>query len=487
MTTVRVYHPDISVTLYKTIKRTKLDSSVAVSARYQGIDQKIDLTPYMGEAGSVRLSKSVREPAGGFVVTLADIPYDGALSFETLAGIIEPMDFIEFRMRHSARSGGGDIPVVMRGFISDVQRVEAIGPDGKPMRSVTLSGQDYGKLWQQMRIAYLPGYVIGQETLSNFKLFERFGVGMKTTQKAGEFVTEVVQKILNPYLAALMPENTPNPKEIKLDISVKHGTTSVTGAQNREDTIYGLLRFYSDVGIWNELYLEDREDGVYCVYRPNPYKSVAGKMIQDDAPDVPVIDVLDTDIISMSVGRSDANVANYYWVRGPVFELATDIYRRQAATRADDKTVLLKDYPNSAEKLYGIRLMFEETQQGGDDVNSFKSGEDAAGDAKRDTSVANWINDRRRIMVEQNKDNVVFERGTIRMRGNEEIKAGNYIRVKRGSFQAEYYVVQHDIEYIPFQGFFSTLLLERGTGFIERAKREGGLDSPYFAELLDTK
>lgn len=489
---VKIYEPDIRVTLYKTISRTTLDNNNPVSQRFQGTARTIDLTPYLGEGSALRISKSVREPAGGFTLTFADKPfkgsYAGSATFETLYGLIEPMDFIEIRMRHDPPSNSGaKPPIVMRGFVSAPARSETMGADGRPQRAVIVSGQDYGKLWQMLQILYLPGYVIGEDILSNFKLFERFGVGLENGMSAGDFVTQVVQKILNPYLANLMPTNSPNPTEVKLDVSVTHGTTSVTGPQNQEGSIYDLLRSYSDAGVWNELYLDDREDGVYCVYRPIPSLDISGNLIQSDAPAPVYVDLPDIDVISLNVGRSDANIANYYWVRAPRFELASDIYRQQFAIQGADKdTVLLDTYANSATQLYGNRLMYADTQQGGDEVSTFSSGLPAAAQSKRDTSMAGWINDRRNIMVQQNKDNILFESGTIRVRGNENIKRGVYVRLRRGQFKAIYYVVQVDHDYIPFQGFFSTLTVERGTGFIERVKRGGGADSPYLAEMMDT-
>src|SRR3546814_3609908 len=75
-------------------------------------------------------------------------------------------------------------------------------------------------------------------------------------------------------------------------------------------------------------------------------------------------------------------------------------------------------------------------------------------------------------MVEQNKDNVLLERGTFRIRGNENIRAGMFVRLRRGGFSAEYYVVTVEHEYVPFSGFFSTLTVERGMGFVERRSEE---------------
>jgi len=490
---IKIYDPNIKVTLYKTISRTVLNGNNPVSQRFQGTARTIDLTPFLGESSSVRTSKSVRDAAGGFVLSIADKPfkgnYAGTETFETLYGLIEPMDFIEIRMRHEPpTSGGTQPPIIMRGFVSTISRSEAMGSDGKPQRTVTVSGHDYGKLWQMLQILYLPGYVIGEDILSNFKLFERFG-GTLSTLTAADFVAQIIQTIVNPYLLALMPANTPNPTSInaKQEIYVGHGVTSIQGAQNHEGTIYDLLKTYGDVGTWNELYTEDQEDGVYCVYRPIPSMDINGDLIQSDAPSPQYVDLYDVEVINLNVSRSDSNIANYYWVRAPRFDLVDSLYQQQFAIQgAAADTVLLGTYPNSSSKLYGTRVMYADTQQGGDDVTTFSSGQVASMQTSRNTSMANWTTDRRTIMVKQNQDNVLYESGTMRIRGNENIKAGMYVRLHRGTFTATYYVVQIDHDYLPFQGFFSTLTVERGTGFIERAQRSGGADSPYLAEMMET-
>jgi len=493
----KLYSPDVRVTLYKTITRQTLDGKNAVSQRFQTTNQRIDLTPFLGENSALTTSKSVREPAGGFSIVFADKPYKQDGAFESLYGLLEPMDFIEIRMRHDAPNALTDIAsgadptrpaIVMRGFVSRIDRSETMGADGRPQRSVTVSGQDYGKLWQMLQILYLPEYVIGADILSSFKLFERFGVGFQTSLPAADFVRQTVEKVINPYLQSLMPANSPNPTAIKVDdVTVAHGTMSVTGPQNQQGTIYNLLRTYGDVGVWNELYLEDREDGVYCVYRPNPARSITGDLIQSDAPSLTPIDLLDEDVISLGVSRSDEGVANYYWVRAPRFDLVDTQWQQQFAIQSADRdTVLLDTYPNSAQQYYGMRVMYAETQQGGDDVETFNSGLPAAQQAQRNTSMAGWVADRRKIVVAQNKDNVLLERGTMRVRGNERIKAGSYVRLRRGGFVADYYVTQVDHNYIPFVGFFSTLTVERGMGFVQRLQRDGGADSPYLSELSGT-
>ena len=57
------------------------------------------------------------------------------------------------------------------------------------------------------------------------------------------------------------------------------------------------------------------------------------------------------------------------------------------------------------------------------------------------------------------------------------------MQVKRGTMFSKFYVVQVEHEFVPFTGFFTTLSVERGTGFAERAKWGGGMASPYYSEL----
>jgi hypothetical protein len=490
---VKIYDPNLQVTLYKTISRTTLNGSNPTSQRFQGTSRTIELTPFFGDGSSVRTSKSVREPSGGFVLSFGDQPFIGEYAnqqtFETLYGLVEPMDYIEIRWRHSPpTSAGTQPPIIMRGFVSGISRVETMGSDGKPQRAVTINGQDYGKLWQMMQILYLPGYVTGEDVLSAYKFFERYG-GSMSIMPSSQFVTNTIQEVINPFLAGFMPTNSPCPTTIEATqyVSVGHGVCSMQGSQNQEGTIYSILKTYGDVGTWNELYTEDDEDGVHVVYRAIPAMDLNGDLIQSDAPSPPYVDISDVDVISINVSRSDSNVANYYWVRAPRFDMVDSLYEQQFALQgAESNTVLLTQYPNCTETLYGLRPMNTDTQQGGDEVQTMSSGLLADAQGTRNTQMSNWINNRRAIMVAMNQDNVLYESGSMRVRGNENIKAGMYARLHRGTMVSTYYIVKVDHDYLPFQGVFSTLTVERGTGFIERVQRSGGADSPYLSELMET-
>ena len=143
--------PLLQVRLYKTISRKTVDGQAAVSARYEGKDEFIDLVPFMQSGSMVRTSKSVREPAGGFSITFADqAQHSGAvgsgLALESVYGLVEPMDIVEIRMWGGVGSMPDKAPIIMRGFVSEIQRQQAVGENGQPQRQVVVTDQDYGKI-----------------------------------------------------------------------------------------------------------------------------------------------------------------------------------------------------------------------------------------------------------------------------------------------------------------------------------------------------
>lgn len=479
---INVYSPELQVWLHKTIMRQTTNGKDAVSARFQGsaARQRIDLKPFLGQGSHVHVSKSVSQPAGAFSIVLIDKPdmVDG--DFESLYGLIEPMDMIEIRMRHGAPKGTTRAPIVMRGFVSEVMREESSQPgDGRPTRSVIVNGQDYGKLWQIIQISFLANYIVGQAYISGFPLFEQYQIS-NNVMTAAEFANDVLTKIINDYLAKLIPENATLPSVIQPDITVGPCTVS-PGLQTHEGTIYNMLRYYGDVGAWNELFIEDREDGVFMVYRPNPYLNTDGSdtKIQEDAPEPVYVDISARDLSSLRLSRSDADVANFYWVQAPRFNLAYDTQRRQEATASGQTDIVLAEYANSATKFYGIRIMLLETQQGGQDMGTQNTGRPAADYDRLGAAATKWMDKRRDVVVRSNRDNIVLERGSMVLRGNEEVRAGTYIRLRRGNLVSIYYVSSVDHHFTPFEGFTTVAQVERGTGFIERVKSSG---SPYFEE-----
>lgn len=138
---VKVYRPAVTVTLFKMVGRRD-----GQAERYAGAERELDLTPFLGDQGTIRTVKDLHQPAGAFTITIPDQVHRG--SGDSLYGYIEPMDMVEIRAaREPHRFAGGKLPLLMRGFISSVRRPEGIGKDGTPQRVVVLQGHDMGKLW----------------------------------------------------------------------------------------------------------------------------------------------------------------------------------------------------------------------------------------------------------------------------------------------------------------------------------------------------
>lgn len=481
--------PEISVHLYKTISRKTVDGQSAVSTRYQGKGDYINLTEYLGDNSAVRTTKSVREPAGGFNITFGDKARGAAQNLESVYGLIEPMDGIEIRMWGGTGPRPNPLPIVMRGFVSSVQRSQSMGDNGKPLRTVSVTGQDYGKIWQMYQIIYLRAYAEAKSLLSTYALWEKFGLKAQNTMKASQLVQDAVDKLLNPFLAGFLPEHWSTagmPTAMKTDITVTHGTMG-NSYQNAQGSIFDILRANTDVPTWNELYTEDRDDGVFVVYRPIPaLKLTQGKddknrKIQQDAPDPIYVQIEDGDIEGISVERSDAGVANFYWVSNTMYDLIDEMQRKQMSIQRGDKSVSRDDYPNSNAKYYGVRPMYAETHLAADEVTNIGPGQSKDDIDKNNTHVEAWIDKRRRELAEMNQDNVVLEHGMARVKGGqmrqdgkELMKAGDYGRFLMGQMEYDAYCIQIDHEFVPYSGYTSTLVLDRGEGFVKRVIAQNG-------------
>lgn len=495
---IKVYQPRFQVRLIKTVNRKTVDGTTPTSERFRGVDGIIDLARWLGDGSSINTTKGTQEPAGGFAITVPDMPHDSG-GLETLYGIVEPMDLIEIRMQRSPdQFAGNRIPIVMRGFVSRVSRHEEMSGGGRPVRTVTIHGQDYGKIWQMLQLFYGPNYIIGEDVLSAFKLMDKFGAGYKNALTNVEFLQAAIDYVVNPFLAKLLPEGSGFPLlTIKAD-HVVEAAVGITGIQSAEGAIYQLLRNYLDVGIFNELFITEDDAGVYCTYRQNPALDLNGSPIDPkvtpapaistgvtDATQLNLFEIDAADIVSMDVSRSDEGVGNYYWVSAPSFSLNSDAIMRQMGANSEQRnTVDFSTYPNCAQSLYGMRLVWQNTQLGGPSVTNNKSGLTESEQDARDGNIFDWITNRRAFLVAQNKDNSLLERGTLRIKGNEKIREGNYVLIRRGTLYSIFYVSQVSHQILPYRGIYTSLVLERGLSFANRIKMAGGIDSPYLAELI---
>lgn len=238
--------------------------------------------------------------------------------------------------------------------------------------------------------------------------------------------------------------------------------------------IYHLLAFACDVTAgFNEMFTADEEDGPWLILRPTPWRTPAGDFVQSDVDPLNVVEVMDVDLVGLSSTRTDQAVANLFWVRAPHFDMINDERMRLIGQLAP-----MTEYQNVDPHLYGFRQMQTSTAMGSPDYTANQGDHEAIHNQQWENEEA-WMRERLRIITDAAKDSVVFEKGTMRLKGNERIKAGMVVRLHRGALASAYYATNVEHDFIPYHGFFTTVQFERGTGFIDRAQV---VLAPYLAE-----
>ncbi|HDR9163600.1 TPA: hypothetical protein QDB28_004004 [Burkholderia vietnamiensis] len=497
---MKLFQPQIQVRLIKARPRAEVvNGKQAAASRYGANFTGMDLTPYLSEDGPVAVNKSVREAAGAFSFTLVDRP--NGLFAETLYAMIEPMDVIEIRMARSVADYQGQslsgaaykLPIVMRGFVTTVTRNRSM-ESGTPQRSITVSGHDYGKLLQIIRIFYntMNGGYVADDILTGLKYFWQYASNSAPKMMdARSFLTSVVNDIINPYLTKLTSLQAPSERDVTIvkeflpAVSVESVVSPLSVAAAPEGSVYDFLATLLDVGPFNELYTEDTEDGVNLILRPAPFKDYAtGKFIDPDAWAESL--VLPMGVVqSDSLSRTDANVANFFWVTNSNWQLTSNDTQRSLANQGSVESFFKKDYINTNLSIYGLRKMQASVSmappgyQGSDSPKAQQYAADS-------TSLLSWLAIKREFLALSNKDNAVLESGTIKVRGNEKIKAGMYVTIQTREVlddiqpAGEFYVTSVLQEYQPYHGYSTTMTVERGTNFANRAQSQG---TPYFDEL----
>lgn len=494
---VQVDWPQVQVLLRKT---TGVNFSTGVADQYRGASGAIDwigLTPFLGDAGSVRTRKALDEPCGGFSITFADrFSQTGG---DTVYALAEPMDQIEIRMARVPVGIGGTPPLVMRGYISSVRRVETIAADGTPQRVVVIQGQDSGKLWQNHSILPEAQMAAGMNTmLSTYALFAATGITFGILP-VNDFVTTFVQQVMNPavaLMAAFSGVAIPNFTAV-CSVPPEEGWISASILQGFPGGKYWDVLEYVADRPWNELFVRDRPDGgpPELVFRPVPYLNVDGGLIMDGAEMPRIIDRDIGDIVSLDASRSDYRTANFFYVppNSSIPDSAGGV-NIEALTRlgsGDEGPMFSISHNNSALALYGLRKMQHETRLMAHDLPSPRSANlNPPGD--RPVAITNttaWHLRRAQKLKDLNLDNVVWETVQMVVKGHEDFEVGTYVRWTRGQFRgtgmtfmAYCTAVEHSFTPLKTGGsaaWTTTLTLERGDGFLNRDTQAG---YPYWIE-----
>jgi hypothetical protein len=503
---VKTYIPQFTVIVYKAITRADNCQPTRLQG---GQSQPWSITEHLGDGSEISVSKSVTSPKGSFVITVPDRYYKIApdaggntpAGMDTLYGLLEPMDEIEIRLARNRAEYPNGLPLLMRGFIRTIRRVESMGSDGKPQRSTVIQGNDYGWIFEMTQIpplVYL-GFLLGTAFNTAWEIFFAIGENQKP-RTVGEFFKLILEHVINAQLVNMKARFSAialyDPKQVKGKVVIPKQDALV-------GPIWNTFLQYADLP-WNELWVEDPEttegDPPRLRFRPAPYRTwIKGGTFLDNGETIQImgqtseyekVEIWIEDVVRLDVSRSEQDVANIYWVDSP--ELVSKQANKEmqnAASAGDMKHILLdgKEYPNSDPDLYSYRVMnsssalLSDQQTSGSDGQSEKTMNGSGGIS---TTLSPWVAERRKALVEMNCDNVLLEEGSMTVKGNEKIRAGKYVVLHRGTFGGEhgveYYAQTVTHKFAPYRQYTTTINFIRGTGFIERVKMT--TDSPYLQE-----
>lgn len=472
--TARVDTPAIKVELLK-VARLKDGETV----RQAGGQSRIDLSGWLTEDASVTCSRQINEAAGSFQITLSDRPVPHAMGgYDSLYGVVEPMDVVEIRMarRPHEYTSDGKLPLVFRGLVTGISRDESMGQDGRPRRIVSVSGQDFGKFFQIIQNRYYRGSSTAADWLSIMRMMVMNNIPY-LTMSSGEMVALLVKNIANAFIGRIGSDAIPMftvdaSGADPVDKVYPQGVVNLPGA-----VLWGYLQMFGDLGPLYELFIDDEESGPKVVYRKPPFVTAGGESVYGLYPEGLVIDPVD--ITRLSVSRSDTDVANWFWIDHTRMMSGSGVNQIWLALSHQDQSEFTGG-PSSDKTLYGERPMETTSNHGA----SVTPGAEAGLVAAEATDFIAYQTSKRKKLEKANQDNVLFESGQITMAGNERVKVGRGLYVKRGENTNFYYVTSVTHNFQPFRAFTTTVSFNRGTGFLARAPSEFGPGvRPYLSEI----
>jgi hypothetical protein len=438
---------------------TKRKKSTLVTGR-GGIlsnPQSFDLAPALGDKGTCTTSKNLYGYHGEFHIILPDMPFDFGgqdgiqATVDSPYGLIEPMDVVEIQMDRDVKT---NMPVVMRGLVRSVGRDETVGEDGRPMRRVSIVGQDFGAIFTISQLWLMVGLRDGDVFLPRMEFQQQTGLVYGPVP-----VEEFMQAILD--IANDSIEST--------GITVKPAFGGVPGhiipstMPAMEGPVWVTMIRFSD-SPWNELFVRDPATGKNpeLVFRETPWKTIDGIEFGDFSG-VETFDVEMTDVLSISAHRDDSGVANFIWVDQPAAWINAH-WQQLISPAAQEVAKEAEADPNSTRKIYGDRLLSQ--------TSNISPGTAAGALPEDEQKVAwndwwGWRKKRIRWLRKATEDNADFEQGSITVKGNPKYQVGNYLKLKRG-VPWEAYIVGVTHEYHAYHEYLTTIEFIRGTGFIGR-------------------
>ena len=474
--TVQTYHPAFRVLATKNIQRAAQPATSGTGVW--------DITPYLGDGSTISVQKSLYHPCGSAVITIPDQPYapepNSGRPADSLYGLLEPTDGIEIYLARRPEQYGwstsavGNCPVLMRGFIRNIRRTEHMGRDGKPQRFIAIQAQDYGAVFDILRLWNLKTGVLGWPDAFDFML--KTGADY-TPKPTAEFV-QIFVDLANQWLDATYNRGGWTWR-IDPDFTVTQGVHVMQGLNSQEGPLWNLMLREMD-SPWNELFIEDREENPTLVYRPTPWRQytpsgdrLTWKYLEQGGQTVSAetVDLDIEDIVSLDPSRTDIDIQNMYWLDCPTAIQGLQIAQIMGAAKNGELEdyIFDRDHENNDPEVYGERLLIASFRQWPNETEQNPNG--AAKDAwkrNNDTLFPDWWKQRIAWLRDANRDNGILESGRMTVKGDEHLRIGKYLNIQRGQFEWEAYLTGVTHEFAPFREYVTHLEFSRGTGFWTR-------------------
>lgn len=293
-----------------------------------------DLTPYVLQ---VNTHKSLAEPMGQWSVLLT--------MEKEWHKILSNMDYVEIKM-----SRIGDPKIIMRGFISNRRRTKVIDRSGKIRKTITINGNDYGKLIQQYEVYYvanIPGQLTPssdvfqgpqlQDTLAeaNLGILPNMSDSLTPLKL---LIPSIVGSTITPWIKAMQSTTPIIPLLRPLVQVLDDYQLSWITLQSMTGSIGTVIDQYANLP-WCEWFVFDAQDGPIIIHRNTPFKDKDGKYIFAESELGsewwPSVTIIDEDIIEDDVGSSDAEAYNYFFTYPSLFPEG-DLQYKAFITSGDD-------------------------------------------------------------------------------------------------------------------------------------------------------
>lgn len=283
-----------------------------------------DITPYCLQ---VTTHKALGETQGQFAIL---VQFRQDKRWDKLLAV---MDYVEIRMTRFAKTP----KIRMRGFISNIRRTRVIDDSGSIRRTITINGNDYGKLIANYQIYYAAD-VPGQNTVGSdvdpaqmlmLPLLSEnmglFGNGTSETIPLSQLIPEFIDGgagdgPISTWIGA-MQTTTPAIPNLGVVVSVSDlyqlNWISLQSLQGGLDQV--ISQFSNSP--WCEWFICDVDSGPLIIHRDTPFKDQNGNYVLGTSalPSTWTVSITDEDIIEDDIGTSDSEAYNYFFTYPSLF------------------------------------------------------------------------------------------------------------------------------------------------------------------------